>query len=273
MSNRIKKLFYKIWFWYLKYSPIRLGKHRLSYVLHRKLGPAIYSFKGINITLSPYEFFWKRYMDGNLNDPEVYFCIEHYLPKGGVFLDIGANMGVFSLLAAKKKSAKVLSFEPSYRELQRFHQNISVNPDLSNNITLIPYGLADSDKVQTFYLSPAHHSGMNSVLDLSSFTQENMKVDCQFTTLDAILSPTILNQINLCKIDVEGYEVGVLHGLEKSMRYLLDTTFVVEISPAYLNEAGFSKEDIYNFFGKWNFVGHNSSPTDGRQYNEIFIRQ
>ncbi|MEQ9443513.1 MAG: FkbM family methyltransferase [Cyclobacteriaceae bacterium] len=253
--------------------PIQMGKHRIAFWLHKTTGPATYFFKGVYLALSPFEFFWKRYMESNLNDPEVYDSIEKYLKEGAIFLDIGANMGVFSLLAAKQKNARVFAFEPSFRELQRFHHNITINPTIGDKITVFPYGLADREKTQTFYLSPAHHSGMNSVLDLSSITKENTPVQCHFNKISNLLSVAMLQQVALCKIDVEGYEVEVLRGLEESMPYLNEAVFIVEISPAYLKQAGATKEDIYEFFGRWNFTGSDSPPTDGRQYNELFIRK
>lgn len=102
--NNLKKLIFKLWDFYRLYCPINFGKHRISKYLHYIVGRAIYKHKGFLLNLSQYEFEWKRIVRDNFTDMEVYQWIDEILPdQNGVFIDIGANIGVFSLYAASKK--------------------------------------------------------------------------------------------------------------------------------------------------------------------------
>ena len=67
-------------------------------------------------------------------EPETFEWISHFLKPGEIFLDIGANIGVFSLYAAMIKNTKVISLEPSAETFSTLNANIrnAINTNVSN---------------------------------------------------------------------------------------------------------------------------------------------
>jgi hypothetical protein len=79
-----------------------------------------------------------------------------------------------------------------------------------------------------------------------------------------------LGDVQLVKIDVEGYEFQVLKGLANCMSQMRNATFVVEITPSYLARAGAGETDIYEFFRKRGYRPR-FGPKSDAQWDEIFV--
>ncbi|MFM5955561.1 MAG: FkbM family methyltransferase, partial [Dolichospermum sp.] len=259
--------------YYLNNIPIQRGKYRIGHLLFKLLNYAIYEVNGILIELNPVSLIDRKIILTSSHDPIVLDLISSVLKHGGIFLDIGANIGYFSLLAAQIPNVQVISFEPSSRELVRFYRNIALNQ--LSNITVFPYGLSEETASVPLYIHGDNNPGMNSAInlqDLFSYLKYDQVVNCNFVPLDCTLSEFLLSKVYLCKIDVEGYEMSVLKGMSKSLKYMLNTVFVVEISPDYLKIAGYDPQDIYDFF-----ESHGYQPKFGisytQQYDEVFVRR
>ncbi len=74
-------------------------------------------------------------------EPETLEWIDS-LPKESILWDIGANIGLYSVYAAKRKNCIVFAFEPSVFNLEFLARNISLN-DLQENVTIVPIAMAD----------------------------------------------------------------------------------------------------------------------------------
>merc|ERR1719436_1287957 len=68
------------------------------------------------------------------------------LPSNGTFLDIGANLGYYSLLFAHK-GYKVIAVEPMTRNRRAIEASLCLNPDLRGRVTVIPAALVAPDEV------------------------------------------------------------------------------------------------------------------------------
>ncbi len=270
MINGVKKAIFLLWYFLDKNLPFNRGKHRISLLLHRIFGTAVYRIGGIKLALNPHEFFWRNLMNNRLTDDDVKRGISEYLKEGDVFIDIGANIGYFSLIAAIDKKAHVFAFEPSKREISRIAKNISLNK-ANDKIVLFPFGISDKSQELVLNISTLAHPGMNSVVDLSEIANVHCKEKAKFHPIGTLLTDDILCKTRLCKIDVEGYEPLVLEGLRDKMVHLARSVFIVEISPAYLAEINFSKEFIYDFFKEFGFKPIGYEEVEG-QYNEFFIK-
>ncbi|MCP2729721.1 FkbM family methyltransferase [Symplocastrum sp. BBK-W-15] len=268
MLNKLKLILFNSYIKYLEKFPIKKGKYRIAQILKYLFGSAIYEIDGVKLELNPISITDQRLISAKGHDPLVKELIMTLLNQGGTFLDIGANIGYFSLGAAKMPNVKVLAFEPSPRELIRLYRNICLNN--YTNVIVFPYGLAESNKTLPLYLSSDYHPGMNSVLDLQS-SAKLPTVNCQFFALDRLIPESILEDIRLCKIDVEGFEISVLNGMKNSMKFMNQATFVVEISPSFLPKAGNKVHEIYDFFAAYGYqpkFGINEKV----QYNEVFYK-
>lgn len=136
---------------------------------------------------------------------------EHLVLDKGVFIDVGANIGRYTVMLGKqlKGTGTVVAIEPASNIFEIMEKNIKLN-NLDN---VIPLKLAVSDKKGTsdFYLSS---EGWGTSSSLKEIKERSTKVKVDIDTLDKIKKRLNLNKINLIKIDVEGAEPNVLKGAQ-----------------------------------------------------------
>jgi FkbM family methyltransferase len=177
----------------------------------------------------------------------------HFLNPESLFIDIGANIGAYSLLAAGKNNAKTISIEPIPQTFNFLEKNINLNR-LENHVSCLNIGLSNQ-KGELYFTKDK--DTVNHVVENKSKNTVTVKVN----TLDNILDEKI-NTDTLIKLDVEGFELNVLNGSGKTLqnkhlkaiivelngsskRYGLDDSMVDEI----LMTNGFNKYD-YNPFNR-----------------------
>jgi len=132
---------------------------------------------------------------------------------GSVFLDIGANVGIFSLIASQTFD-EVVAFEPSPKTYEILKSNIELNS--YKNITLHNIGLSNQKTTMKLYLNPLNNGGATLNKNVLKGTTELKKeswdsIDVKVDILDKI-SELQNKKIDFIKIDVEGYELSVLEG-------------------------------------------------------------
>lgn len=129
-----------------------------------------------------------------------------HLRAGDVFVDIGANIGGYSMWAAKCVGAagKVLALEPQPKVLERLRANASFNPDLP--ITIVPMAAGETKSTMRMSIS-ASNDGEGS---LARSEQSGGYIEVQVMPLVDILAAHNIARIDGLKIDVEGFEETVL---------------------------------------------------------------
>ena len=132
---------------------------------------------------------------------------------GETYLDIGANVGMFTLIASQTFE-KVIAFEPNPDTFRMLENNINLNK--IGNITAYNIGLSDQNSIMKLYHNPLNNGGA-SLNKFSSkinkegdgFTWNETKVEVKI--LDSIIGEDI-KSVDLIKIDVEGHELPALKG-------------------------------------------------------------
>ena len=227
---------------------------------------------GIYLGLNPVGFIdWCLMARGGF-EPVVKRIIQEVLKEGGTMLDIGANIGVFSLAAAQLKDVQVIAFEPSPRELQRLHRNVALNPTLP--IVVMPYACGMTVGNEQMFLASGDNTGANSMAQKPD-SESYETITIRTVVPGRFLHEDTLKKVRLVKIDVEGYEQVVLEGLTESMEHLKQAMFIIEMNPPCLERAGSSVEWIYGFFRQYGLVGVLGMDTqqtdeDGK-YDEVFF--
>lgn len=131
--------------------------------------------------------------------------------RGGVFVDVGANMGYFSLLwAGINPSGRVIGFEAAPRNITLFQKNVAIN-NLSDRITIIPKAAGHYAGEIAFDIGPAEQTGWGGI----SASSTSNSISVPVVRLDAELADL---EIDVLKIDVEGADTWVLYGCEQLLK-------------------------------------------------------
>lgn len=185
-------------------------------------------------------------------EPNLSRWMAGYLRPGDVVVDVGANIGYFSLLAAKQvgPTGRVLAFEPVPSICQRLRQNLAANA--ATNVEVMPIALSESSGEVEIYRGPQRNLGKSGTLPSANATSEGRVVkERGAEVIDRNLWPSI----RVVKIDVEGDEFAVLKGLEEFLREAADGTAVVaEITPEWLKSRGQSAKEALAYMRGLGFV-------------------
>jgi FkbM family methyltransferase len=177
-------------------------------------------------------------------------ALKRLVKPSSVVLDIGANIGVHTMLLAELvgPSGRVLSFEPTDYAVKKSRRNLDLNSRLAERVTLFHCFLAakdGGDVPESIYSSwPLTESeGLhNKHLGLAMPTNA-----APARSIDGILAEIDGPSVQLVKIDVDGFECEVLRGATALLRDSRPI-FLMELSPYVLGEHGSSLEELLSFF-------------------------
>lgn len=170
-------------------------------------------------------------------EPETLAWIDNF-DKDSVFWDIGANVGLYSIYAAKVKNTKTFSFEPSVFNLEFLAKNIFLNK-LESNINIIPMALSDSNGINTFNMSNILWGGALSTFS-KSYDQNGGELDIKFSyktlgiTSDDAAKIFHLPFPKYIKIDVDGIEHLILSGMSSILKNADE--ILIELSNVFLDQ-------------------------------------
>jgi FkbM family methyltransferase len=150
-------------------------------------------------------------VDGIYEFEAVEFVLSQ-MCEGSVFVDVGTNIGVFALPAAKEigSSGCVLAIEPSPSIFPYLKQNLALNGLTSVRLRQCVVFDRDSERIP-FYEAPIDHFGMGSLA--VQFQGEPVFVPAHM--LDRILMEEGITHVDLLKVDVEGFEAAVFRGAKE----------------------------------------------------------
>ena len=159
--------------------------------------------------------------------------IEHFNPKkNDTVVDIGAHLGRYSLISAKRvdNGGKVISIEANPLVLERLKKNLELN-ELTNTTSLNYAVFSEKTKIKLFFPKEGLKNTIyNTIISERSINSERF-VEVNADTLDNILSSTQINpdKVNWIKIDVEGAELEVLKGAPNVLSKSKDISLLIEI--------------------------------------------
>jgi FkbM family methyltransferase len=196
-----------------------------------------------------YPFFYSQPYEKAVTD-----AIVTALKPGDVFLDIGANIGYFSTLAARLvgPSGRVIAFEPHEGARAALRGNAERN-DVAGTVEIVPIALAEREADFTLYTTDEFTSystlepGLSPMRSVATFRPATV---VHATTLDRWLAgrPDIASRVRCIKIDVEGAESRVLAGMAQALRpsgvtILCETTIGTD-ADVMLERAGYRRHRI-----------------------------
>lgn len=252
MKNAFKRMIIALGAWYLRHTPFVWGRYRITAILLPWL-------RQLRSTLGT-KFIWTRYhfrFQADLGDwlgqrvyltgiyePPTTVLFTHLIQPGDTILDIGANVGYFSLLYARLTGAQgqVIAFEPIPSVRGILEQNIKLND--FKQIEIIPKAVSNQSTTLTIYEGPEDHKGTSSLRALDSASRS---LSIESIAIDDLL--ILIDKVNLIKIDVEGAEMQALLGMERLVERD-HPNFVIEFTEAYLESFGHSVGQM----AEWLFV-------------------
>jgi FkbM family methyltransferase len=167
-------------------------------------------------------------------EPELAY-LETVLSPGKVFIDVGANFGVYTLVASKLvgEAGQVIAFEPTAQSFITLQKNIALNH--SANVRAFQIALAQRKEKAWLYhgLDPVGNSlGMDPL-------RGGKGEEVQTEALDNVLVEKGIDRVDVIKIDVEGAEELVLRGATKSLT-AYNPVVIFEFNPDYAARLGLS---------------------------------
>jgi len=170
-------------------------------------------------------------------DAQLIFCPQLYdrkeiaflkniLMPGDTFVDVGAHVGFYSLMASKFISkGKILAIEANPETFETLYKNSLLNESL---ITVLNTGVSDREEVLDLWIQTRGNKGGTSFINAGDGA--SVKVKCK--PLAKILQEADIEAIKVLKIDIEGYEHKVLaHFLSEVPRTMWPNYVVTEFFP------------------------------------------
>jgi FkbM family methyltransferase len=179
------------------------------------------------------------------------------LPRRGLFVDVGANIGLISFsVGASRPDVSVLAFEPDAENAARWLRNAALND-------------AHRSRLETFALGAAlggaeivrgSESGHSRIA-----TKQEHGIRVPVDTLDAYADRRGLQGIDVLKVDVEGYEPFVFRGASRLLREGRIEAIVCEINEPLLRLRGFTRLELTSFLAEHGYVPRLVPPTGARK--------
>ncbi len=198
------------------------------------------NFNGFKMLLnnnSPQDYdYFKGWIEEVSYEKKVTDTIKSLLKKNDIFIDVGANSGYYSLLASYivSKRGKVFAFEPVKDTYMRLLKNKKIN----KFINIFTYNIALGNYNGKIKINISKYSdGQNSIGPIKdSYKQINVNI----RKLDTVIKNSDIKKIKLIKIDAEGYELEVLKGSIKLLKFNPKIVFEYNKESVYRNKLDYN---------------------------------
>ena len=220
-------------------------------IINKKVNGVSFEF---DFTLSPQV---KKMYAGSYQ-PIITETLERYLKRGDTFIDVGANIGFFSAIAAGLvgSQGQVHSFEPVPEYFRRLEQLAARNPAYRIHANQCAAG--QEEKVAEMYVGNLPDIGNNTLV--KSYLPQaggGKVVEVPIRRLDKYIEEKKLDAITLVKIDVEGFEFSALKGMGGYLRDCLERgagpVIICEVFPALYPGLGYGVEDIFTYMETFSY--------------------
>lgn len=187
-----------------------------------------------------------------LRRTRVAAALETLVGPGDLFVDVGANYGSMSVLAARRVGGggRILAMEPNPRVAVRLERTLE-----ALSVPSRVHRAACGAKAGVGRIFIPLSSGAGSLVGGYADGGASEAIDCRIETLDAVLASESAGRRVVMKVDVEGYEIDALQGARETIRRLRPT-IMVEINPSALKARGLSAEQVRTGLqsaGFWSF--------------------
>ena len=179
-------------------------------------------------------------------EPHITSWISSSLRPGDGFIDVGANIGYYSLLASKLvgEHGRVVAIEASPKTFSHLETNLALNKTV--NVRAVNFAASDIKRRLKVFRGHEHNTGLTTVLDCEGF-----ELECEVAAapLYEIVGVSEMKRTRVVKIDVEGAELSVVAGMGPIITNgRPDLEVVIEVNPVALARQGTSPERLVQPF-------------------------
>ena len=176
-------------------------------------------------------------------EPELLY-LQSVLKKDSVFIDIGANKGIYLYQAEKIiTTGKIIGFEPN-------EKMVSFASHLFPNAKIYPLAISSKKGISILNIPKKGNNFQDTRASLEALGDDVMCVEINTITLDEWVKNEKLNRIDVVKIDVEGHEWNAIKGSENILK-TIRPIFIIEIE---LRHATYPIETIFTFIENCNYT-------------------
>lgn len=207
------------------------------------------TYFGKRMRVCPSDFVENRICFFGIWEPNITALFCAFLQPGDVVIDIGANIGYYTLLASHLvgMKGKVYTVEPSPSIRVRLEENLQLNS--ISNVTVLPYAAWHESGRATLHIAPKNR-GASTLCPLTDAIAEE-SVD--LVRLDDILLPQDYSRIRIIKLDIEGAETHALQGLTRLFVQNQQLAIICEVTPSSLMKLGSSAELLFKLLQSYGF--------------------
>lgn len=199
--------------------------------------------EGLQLTLYPGNEICRSVFVTGCYEPNEFCLLSRILKPGMLFVDVGANIGLYTLFAARHvtEQGRVIAIEPSNREMAILRNNVVGNA--LRNVTLFPVALSDHAAEVDLLVAPTRHAGHNTLGAFGYNTPLDHRERISTVRLDDLVETQHLKHVDIIKMDIEGAELAALHGGSETLRKH-QPVLLLELSDRALNHQKATSADV-----------------------------
>lgn len=227
--------------------------------IHQRIFKPYHLFKGKRDTVDFNGFILDLKIDDWIQE-KIYFlgeyekaelkAMSHFLKPGDTFLDLGANIGVYSLHASRivGPNGKVISFEPFSTNFEALKKHVEINS--LTNVQLENMAVGNEEGTLTLYLDENED---NLGMVTANYTENAVQEKVRIVSIDQYVEENAITNVDFAKIDIEGYEYPTLMGMLKTLQKY-HPTILIEV----LEDSNTSKnnENVFSFLADLGYQKH-----------------
>ena len=219
--------------------------------------------EGLRLTLDPGNEICQSIFVTGRYEPNEFSWLGRVLKPGMAFVDVGANLGVYTLFAARRVSdnGRVIAIEPSSREMQALRGNVELNS--LTNVSLVNVAVSDHAGEIELLVASARHAGHNTVGAFGYDTQLEKREKVRVERVDDILESASVRRVDVIKMDIEGAEFAALRGATATLERHRPT-LLLELSDRALIPQKASSAEVLAFLESYGYETYAFDGTSGR---------
>ena len=180
--------------------------------------------------------------------------VKKIIKKNMSIIDAGANFGWYSLMFAnligKNSKSRIYSFEP----IPEVFKELNLNIKLNHFKNIKTFNCALGSKNSNVKLGVPYFNFIGSSGATSEFLNFSKKINCRIHTIDTIVKLNKIKNIDFLKADIEGGELNLLKGAEKTLQLHKPKIFI-EIVDIHCSRFGHTQRDVIKFLINLNYKG------------------